>query len=67
MKRLFKSETDKKLAGVCGGIAEYYEVDPTLVRVGYVVLTLVTGILPGIIAYFIVALIMPKKSEIKNG
>ena len=67
MKRLYKSDSDKKISGVCGGIAEYYEVDPTLVRVGYVILTLVTAVIPGIVAYFIVAFIMPKKSEVKNG
>lgn len=67
MKRLYRSEDDKKLAGVCGGVAEYYDVDPTLVRVGYVVLTFVTGILPGMIAYIIIAAIMPTKSKVKNG
>lgn len=68
MKRLHKSETDKKVSGVCAGVAEYYDVDPTLVRVGYVVLTLITGVLPGLVAYVIVAAIMPKKSEVtKNG
>ncbi len=68
MKRLYKSETDKKVSGVCAGVAEYYDVDPTLVRVGYVVLTLITGVLPGLVAYVIVAAIMPKKSEVtKNG
>ena len=38
-KRLYKSETDKKIAGVCGGIAEYFNIDSTLVRIGWVVLS----------------------------
>ncbi len=59
MKRLYKSKTDKKWSGVCGGIAEYFELDPTLVRAGYAFITIVTGIVPGIVAYFVLAYIMP--------
>jgi phage shock protein C len=65
-KRLYKSETDKKLEGVCAGLAEYLDVDPTLIRLIYVVLTMVTGVIPGIIAYVIVAIIVPKESEVKQ-
>lgn len=60
IKRLYLSETDKKLAGVCGGIAEYFSIDPTLVRLAWVVITLITGGAPGIVAYILAALIMPK-------
>ncbi len=67
MKRLYKSETDKKIAGVCAGLAEYFDVDPTLVRVGYVLATLVTGFVPGVLGYLILAIITPKKSEVVNG
>ena len=65
-KRLYKSATDKKLEGVCAGIAEYLDVDPTLIRLIYVVLTMFTGIIPGVVAYIILALIVPKESEVKN-
>jgi phage shock protein C len=66
-KRLYKSETDKKIDGVCAGIAEYFDTDPTLVRAGYILLTVFTAIFPGIIGYIVLAIIMPKKSEVKNG
>ena len=63
MKRLYRSEKDKKLLGVCGGIAEYLELDPVLVRAGYAFVTVITGVLPGLLAYFVLALIMPSESE----
>lgn len=58
MKRLYRSEKEKQLAGVCGGIAEYLEVDPTIVRVLWVIFMLLGG--SGILAYIICAVIMPK-------
>ena len=63
-KKLYKSEDDRKLDGVCAGLAEYFDVDPTLVRAGYAFSTVVTGFFPGIIAYVVLAIIMPKKSEV---
>lgn len=57
-KRL-KLSNDKKIAGVCGGIAEYFGWDPTLVRVGYVLLSIFTAF-TGVVAYFILWLVMPK-------
>ncbi|MDW7672144.1 MAG: PspC domain-containing protein [Bacillota bacterium] len=60
MKRLYVSEKDKKLAGVCGGIAEYFEVDPTLVRLIWVILTIFSIGFGGIIAYLIAMAVMPK-------
>ena len=50
-KKLYKSSTDKKLAGVCGGIAEYFNIDSTLVRLGWVVFSLLGG--SGLLAYII--------------
>lgn len=61
-KRLYKIEEGKKLCGVCGGIAEYFDIDPTIVRLLWVILIFCAG--TGILAYFIAAIIMPKKSEI---
>lgn len=60
-KKLTKS-ANKSLAGVCGGIAEYFNVDPTLVRVGYAVLSVLCAAFPGLILYIILALIMPEKT-----
>jgi len=61
MKRLYLSQTDKKIAGICGGIAEYMEVDPTLVRLITVVLAVVTGVVPLIIGYLVAWFIIPVK------
>ena len=54
-----RSRTHKIIAGVCGGIAEYLEVDPTVVRVLYVVATVLSGVFPGILAYVILTFLMP--------
>jgi phage shock protein C len=67
VKRLYKSDTDRKVAGVCAGVAEYYDVDPTLIRAGFLFVTIISGIIPGLIAYVLVAWIMPSKAEAKNG
>ena len=58
-KQLYKSSTDKKIAGVCGGIAEYFNIDSTLVRLGWVVFGLLGG--SGLLAYIIAAIIMPDR------
>lgn len=62
-KLLYKSEDDKKLEGVCAGIAEYFDQDPTLVRAGYAFISIITGVVPGLVAYIVLAAIMPTKSE----
>lgn len=58
-KKLMRSK-DSKLAGVCGGLAEYFDIDPTLIRVAYAVLSIFSAAFPGVILYIILALIMPK-------
>lgn len=58
-KKLYKSNTDKKLAGVCGGIAEYFNIDSTIVRLILAVFTLLGG--AGILAYIVAALVMPNQ------
>ncbi|MCQ2334843.1 MAG: PspC domain-containing protein [Paludibacteraceae bacterium] len=57
-KKLTKS-TNKMLAGVCGGIAEYLNLDPTIIRVAYVALSCFSAGFPGLILYLILCLIMP--------
>lgn len=64
VRRLYKSDTDKMICGVCGGIGEFLNVDPTLVRLLWAILTF-TG--PGLIAYIIAAIIIPGPSGLKNG
>ncbi len=60
-KRLYKSRTDKKLDGVCAGIAKYFNLDPTLVRIALVAFCLLGG--SGILAYIICAIVMPREPE----
>ena len=63
MKKLCKSNTNKKICGVCGGIAEYLNADATLIRLAFAVVALAAG--SGILAYFVAALIMPEACEVK--
>ena len=60
-KRLYKSTENKMLDGVCGGIAEYFNMDPTLVRLGWVLFCALGG--SGIIAYIIAAIIIPRNPQ----
>ena len=61
-KRLCLSTTDKKLAGVCGGVAKYFGLDPTLVRLAYAILVIFGG--TGILLYIICALVIPREDQI---
>lgn len=60
-KRLYKSNENKMLDGVCGGIAEYFNIDPTLIRLAWVVFCALGG--SGIIAYIIAAIIIPRNPQ----
>jgi phage shock protein PspC (stress-responsive transcriptional regulator) len=61
-KKLTRS-TNKMLAGVCGGIAEFFDIDPTLIRVCYAALSVFSAAFPGLILYIILMLIMPVKDK----
>ena len=61
MKRLTLSTTEKKIAGVCGGLAEYFDVDPTIVRLIVVLGALITAVIPVAIGYILAWMIMPVK------
>lgn len=61
MKKLYRSRTHRMISGVCGGIAEYFHVDPTVVRLGYVLLSVLSAVFPGILVYILAMLIMPKE------
>lgn len=61
-KRLYKSNQNKMIAGVCGGIAEYFDADPTLVRLAWVIFCAMGGC--GILAYLVAAIIIPSNLEI---
>ena len=59
-KKLYKS-TDRKLDGVCAGIAEYFEIDPTIIRVAYALISLFFAGVGGIVVYVILAIVMPRR------
>lgn len=63
---LYRSTTDKKLSGVCGGIGEYFKIDPTIVRVFWIVVTLSTGVVPGLIIYFVLAIAVPERPLVQE-
>ena len=59
-KRLYRSKNEKKIAGVCGGMAEYFNIDQTLIRLAWVIFGLTFG--TGILAYIICAFVIPEKN-----
>ena len=61
MKKLYRSKSDRKLAGVCGGLAEYLNIDPTIIRVIWAITSLFA--LVGIIADVVCAVIIPEEPE----
>jgi phage shock protein PspC (stress-responsive transcriptional regulator) len=64
LKRLFRLTDSKKIAGVCSGLGEYFNIDPTLIRIIFLVGTFIWGF--GILVYLICWLAMPTKDEIRN-
>ena len=64
VKILHLSNDDKKVAGVCGGLGEYFNIDPTIIRLSWMILTLLTGLVPGLLAYILAIIIMPKQNVI---
>ena len=60
-KKLYLSDTNKKIGGVCGGIGEYFQVDPTLIRLAWVLLIFLGG--TGLLAYFIAWIVMPQRPK----
>ena len=60
-KKIYKSRTDKKIDGVCAGIGEYFDIDPTLIRLVWALAILCAG--TGLLAYVIAAIVIPRKPE----
>jgi phage shock protein C len=60
-RRLYRSRTDRKLAGVCGGLAQYFNIDAILMRVLFVVLALLGG--PGLVIYLMLWIVVPEEPE----
>ncbi len=61
-KRLYRIEQGKMIAGVCGGVAEYFDVDPTLVRLAWIIFCACGG--SGILAYLVAAIVIPRQDMI---
>lgn len=66
IRRLYLSDSDKKLFGLCGGIAEYFEIDSSILRLGWIIFTVLTGIAPGVIAYAVAAIVIPKEATLTH-
>jgi phage shock protein C len=64
-KRLMRSRNEKKIAGVCAGLAQYYDLDVTLVRIVCLFITLATGICPGVVTYLLAWIIVPGEPELQ--
>lgn len=62
-KRLYRVEEGKMLAGVCGGLAEYFDLDPTIVRLAWILFCAAGG--SGVLAYIIAAIVIPSKLNVK--
>jgi phage shock protein C len=58
-RKLYRSKTDRKVAGVCGGLAQYFNIDPTLIRVLFVVLAVLGG--SGLVLYLALWIIVPRE------
>ena len=66
MKKLYRSTSNYKIAGVCGGLADYTNIDPTIWRIIFVVLLLPGG-LPGFVPYVLLWIIVPKDNQASRG
>ena len=64
MKKLYRSKDNKFIFGVLGGIGEYFNVDPVIIRAGFAVLSLLCHIFPGIIIYIVLAIIIPAHPQV---
>ncbi|OGM31148.1 hypothetical protein A2803_01585 [Candidatus Woesebacteria bacterium RIFCSPHIGHO2_01_FULL_44_21] len=63
MKKLYRSKSDKKLTGLLGGVGEYMKVDPTVLRLLFLVLAVFTGFFPGVFFYILGALVVPEEPK----
>jgi phage shock protein C len=61
MKKLYRSKENKVLAGIVGGIGEYFGVDPVILRLLWIMLVAFTGFFPGIVAYIVAIIVVPKR------
>jgi len=64
-KKLYRSREDVMVAGICAGVAEYFKQDPTIWRIGFVLLLILTGLMPGLLIYILAWVIVPVRPEIE--
>jgi phage shock protein PspC (stress-responsive transcriptional regulator) len=67
MQKLYRSNTDKKIAGICGGLAEMYDMDPVIVRLVTIALTLITGVFPLFVVYLLAWWLVPRRESLSEG
>lgn len=60
-KRLYRSKENKILAGILGGVGEYFDTDPVLVRLIYLIVLIATGVVPGILVYILAIFVVPER------
>lgn len=60
-KKLYRSTTNKTFAGVCGGLGEYFDADPVVIRLFWLLIVIFSGVFPGVIAYLLAILLIPKR------
>ena len=60
-KKLYRSDTDKVFAGICGGLGEYFDVDSVLLRLIWLLVVIFTGFVPGVLVYIIAIFVIPRK------
>lgn len=61
-KKLYRSNNNKVFAGVCGGLGEYFDVDPTIIRLFWLLIVIFSGVFPGVIAYLFAILLVPRRA-----
>lgn len=63
MKKLYRSEKNKVWLGIFSGLGEYFNIDPVILRIAFILIFVFTGFIPGIIVYLLMAVVMPTKSN----
>ncbi len=66
MKRLYRSDKNKVIAGIMGGIGEYANIDPVVIRACYLAITIFSAVFPGILVYLLLILVIPKEPRFKE-
>ena len=67
MKRLYRTQYDRQLAGICGGLAQYFSIDPTIVRILAIILFFASGVFPFLIGYVIAIFVIPNEEDVPKG